>query len=484
MPYIPHTPEDVARMLRDIGVGSLEELFQDIPEQHLLRSPLNLPPPLAEADLLGLASSLEKRNTSLENLTSFLGAGSYHHYIPSAVKELSRRGEFYTAYTPYQPEVSQGTLQVIFEFQSYLSLLTGMDVTNASHYDGATSLAEGALMAAEMTQRELVICSRGVHPHYRQVLRTYLAGKGVEYYEIPLEDGITSLSPQSRAAPAGRTASSELAEKLRNAASVIVQYPNFLGRIEPLEELVESAHQGGCLFHVSVVEPVALGFLTPPGEFGADIVTGEGQSLGLPPSFGGPTLGYMATREQHVRRLPGRLVGMTTDREGRTGFVLTLQTREQHIRRERASSNICTNQSLCALVATIFMGLLGKEGFREMARHCYLKAHYAFDAWKKSRILSPLFQSPFFHEFVMKSSLPPGDLQERLLQEGILAGYSLEEEYPEFPSSILFCVTEVNKRDEIDRVAALLSNTAQPAAPAVGEKPTNPGKKSRREVLA
>lgn len=424
-------------MLQAVGLSSLDDLFRDVPESVRLKKDLNLPPVMAEGELRKKFRDLARKNVPLEVQTSFLGAGAYRHHLPSAIKALISRGEFATAYTPYQAEASQGTLQAIYEYQTLICRLTGMEVANASHYDGATSLAEAALMALDLTGREEILVSRAVHPHYRQVLKTYLSERDRPFTEIGLEDGVTS---------------PEKTEKLLSGktAAVIVQYPNFFGSIESLEPLAALCEKHGALLIAAVVEPVSLGALKPPGERGAAIVAGEGQSLGIPVSFGGPHVGYIATKQPFIRRIPGRLVGETKDKKGNRAFTLTLQTREQHIRRDKAASNVCTNQSLCAVANAVYLSLLGKSGFAEASAQCWHKAHYAFGAWTKHGCLKPLFKSPFYSEFAVNVPGGAAAFQTAMEKEKILAGYPLAADYPEYPDAILLSVTEVNTREEID----------------------------------
>ena len=368
------------------------------------------------AELRGIAAA----NESADNLICFLGAGAYQHYTPAVVDSIIRRGEFYTAYTPYQPEVSQGTLQAIFDYQSLIAALTGMEVSNASHYDGATAAAEAVSMAYAnfRGKRTKVVLSAALHPHYRQTIRTYNQGTPLQIVGED-ENNDPKLGP-------------EVLEKYidMNTALVVVQYPDFLGRVFDYTELAKKVHADGALLAVSV-NPMALGLLTPPGEFGADIVTGEGQSLGLPLSYGGPYLGIFATRLEYVRKMAGRLVGETVDNRGQRAFVLTLTAREQHIRREKATSNICTNQGLLALAATVYMSMLGKNGLRKVSELCYHKAHYAARSIASLPKYSLWSKSPFFNEFVVRCPIPVEELNLRLLEEGILGGYDLGKDYPE-----------------------------------------------------
>ncbi len=438
MRYIPHTEQDVRQMLDTIGVRSIRELFADIPDSLYIQEPLAIPPALDEHALFRRLSALAGQNADTHRYLSFLGAGAYEHFIPAIVEAIIGRGEFLTAYTPYQPEASQGLLQSIFEFQTMVCELTGMEVANASMYDAATALAESALMACHLTGRSKVLVSEAVHPHYRQVLRTYLWTNERELVELPLADGLTS-----------RDALHDAVDE--RTACVIVQYPNFFGLIEPLAPVVQEAKRVGALA-VACVDPIALGVLKPPGEYDVDIVVGEGQALGNPAGYGGPMLGLFACKQAYVRRLPGRIVGQTTDVEGRRGFVMTLRTREQDIRREKATSNICTNEALCALAGTVFMSALGKTGFRELAETCTQKAHYTATRLTQLpgvRLRFP--QVPFFKEFVLELPRPAHAVCEQLLEKGIIAGLPLSDYYPDMPNALLVCVTEVRTRDEIDR---------------------------------
>ncbi len=444
MRYIPHTENDVRQMLEVIGVGSIRELFADIPDSLYIEQPLAVPPALDEHALFRRLSALAARNASTDRYLSFLGAGAYDHFIPAVVGAIISRGEFLTAYTPYQPEASQGLLQSIFEFQTMVCELTGMEVANASMYDAATALAESALMACHLTGRSRVAVSQAVHPHYRQVLRTYLWTNSRELIELPLADGITSAAALQAAVD-------------ESTACVIVQYPNFFGLIEPLAPVAAQAHQMGALA-IACVDPIALGVLKPPGDYDMDIVVGEGQSLGNPMGYGGPMLGLFACKQSYVRRIPGRIVGQTTDVEGRRGFVMTLRTREQDIRREKATSNICTNEALCALASTVFMAALGKSGFRALAETCTQKAHYA--AGQLTRIAGVRLRfpnTPFFKEFVLELPRHAREVCEQLLSQHIIAGLPLGDYYPDMPNALLVCVTETRTRDEIDQFAEALA---------------------------
>ncbi len=439
--FIPHTDADREAMLRTIGVKRLEDLFQDVPTGH--RFPiLDLPPALTEMEAMAELQGIASTNENTRDLISFLGAGAYNHYIPAAVDMILRRGEFYTAYTPYQPEVSQGTLQAIYEYQSLIAALTGMEVSNASHYDGATAAAEAASMAYAnfRGKRTKIVLSPALHPHYRETIRTYNSGTPVVM--VGDEPGADlAAGPEALIPPIDDT-----------TALVIVQYPDFFGRIYDITALAQAAHQAGALLAVSVY-PIALGLIKTPGEMGADIVTGEGQPLGIPLSFGGPYLGLFATRKEYVRKMAGRLVGETVDNRGQRAYVLTLTAREQHIRREKATSNICTNQGLMALASTVYLSLLGKHGLRSVAGLCYHNAHYAARRIASLPGYSLRYDAPFFNEFVLRCPAPASEIRAELLEHGILGGYPLGQDFPEYPdvqNDLLFAVTEMNSRDEID----------------------------------
>jgi glycine dehydrogenase subunit 1 len=441
MAYGPHTPQDRAAMLAAIGVASVDELFADIPSS-LRASGLDLPEPESEVELSDRLRALANRNRV--DLVSFIGAGAYRHFVPAVVDQLLLRGEFYTAYTPYQPEISQGTLQTIYEYQSLLAELTGLDVVSASHYDGATATAEGALMACRTTHRQRILISRGVHPHYRQTVCTYFGGASLVADEIPLvadgpAAGTTDLAALERM----------LADDDRPVAGVVAANPSFLGLLEPMTEMAGLAHAAGALF-VSVVEPVSLALLAPPGEYDADIAAGDGQPLGIPLAFGGPYLGILACRDALVRQIPGRLIGMTSDVDGRRAFVMTLRAREQDIRREKASSNICTNQALCALAAAIYLAAIGPHGLRDVA------ALGAARAAELERALAEagaprVHPGPYLNEFAVR--VPnAAEIHRRLLDRGILAGLALAQIEPADPTladALLVCATEVTKPAEI-----------------------------------
>ncbi|PLT29173.1 aminomethyl-transferring glycine dehydrogenase subunit GcvPA [Peribacillus deserti] len=443
--YLPMTEQDKEQMLNAIGVDSIDELFQDIPESVRFKGEYNIKPAAPESTLLKELTRLASRNADLKQNTSFLGAGVYDHYIPTIVDHVISRSEFYTAYTPYQPEISQGELQAIFEFQTMICELTGMDVANSSMYDGGTALAEAAMLSAGQTRRKKILISAAVHPETRDVVRTYAKGQYIEVIEIPYADGITDLN-----------ALKELAGD--DIAGVVVQYPNFFGRIEPLKEIEEIVHAHKSMFIVSS-NPVALGALTPPGKFGADIVAGDAQPFGIPTAFGGPHCGYFAVTNKLVRKVPGRLVGQTVDENGKRGFVLTLQAREQHIRRDKATSNICSNQALNALAASVAMTALGKKGVKEMSARNIQKAHYAKTQFKQTGV-EVVFDGPAFNEFVIKLNKPVSEVNQNLIRNGIIGGYDLGRSYPELENHMLIAVTELRTKEEIDTFVKELGDGA------------------------
>jgi len=436
MRYLPHTSEDITTMLRKVGVNSLDALFSTIPEECRRTADLDLPEPLSEWELNAHMDALAGSIAVSPQYKSFLGSGCYDHYIPEAVKHLLSRSEVYTAYTPYQPEISQGTLQTIYEYQTLITRLLGMEVTNASLYDGASSLAEALLMAIRTTRRNKVAISRLIHPLYRRVVQTYLAPTGCEMVELPyLSNGRTDLNGL---------------DNLDDLAAVAVQSPNFFGCIEDLKNIGEKVHADGkTLFVTCFTEPLAYGMLKSPGSCGADIACGEGQSLGIPRSFGGPGLGVFATKHKYVRNMPGRLIGQTTDKNGKRGFVLTLATREQHIRREKATSNICSNQGLCATAATMYMAFVGGTGFRELAALNRDKAHYLKSELQKAGFTIS-FDSPTFNEFVVEFSDGFEATYDRLLAKKIVAGLPLVPYFPELANHYVFCVTETSSKADMD----------------------------------
>ena len=440
MSYLPHTDAERQQMLDAIGVTTIEDLFEAVPSTH--RFPyLDLPPAMSEMEVMAEMQALAEANEHAGDFAIFRGAGAYHHFIPSAVDHMLRRGEFFTAYTPYQPEVSQGTLQAIFEYQSMITQLTGMDGSNASHYDGATSLAESVTVALDVARRKRskIVLSPNIHPHYRAVVRTYHQWGSLQ---IVGDD-----APRSAA---------ELAELVDDqTAMVAVAYPNYLGQIEDIPALAAKAHAVGALL-VVVANPLALALLKSPGELGADMAVGDGQPLGIPLGFGGPYLGYFAVRNEYVRRIAGRIVGETLDKEGRRAFVMTLRPREQDIRREKASSNICTNQGLMALAATVYLSLMGKHGLKQAASLCYHRAHYAADQIAALPGFEVNRDRPFFHEFAVKCPRPVNEINAALIERGIIGGVDLGADYPHLKDHMLLCVTETNNRDEIDGLVAAL----------------------------
>jgi glycine dehydrogenase subunit 1 len=442
--YIPISEADREAMLREIGVATLDDLFASIPPEVRFRGELEVPGPLSEMELLAELTALSRANRDLPGGSQFLGGGAYRHFAPSVVDHLISRTEFYSSYTPYQPEISQGTLQAIFEYQTLIAQLAGLDISNASMYDGASTLAEGVLMAERLNPRRRVVLSDRVHPEYVQVTRTYL-----ENTEISLET--FGHRPDGTADP--EAAARALGGK---ATALVIQHPNFFGCLEDVEAFAAAARQAGALLIVAVSEPVALGILKAPGDQGADLVLGEGHSLGVPLSYGGPFLGFLAGRSAHVRSLPGRLVGEALDVEGRRGYVLTLSTREQHIRREKATSNICTNEGLCALTAAIFLATLGKQGLRELARHNHIKAAYARERVAAARGCRLPYSAPIFNEFVVTLPVPAEAAVAALADRGLLAGVPLSRWLPERERDLLVTVTEVNPRAEIERLAAEL----------------------------
>ncbi len=444
--FTPHTKHDVEVMLKSIGVEKIEDLFQEIPTQ--FRYPdLNLAPHLTEMEAASQLESIASANATTKDLLSFLGAGAYDHYVPAAIDNLLQRGEFYTAYTPYQPEISQGTLQAIFEFQSLICKLTGMDVSNASHYDGATAAAEAVILAYDnfRGKRKKVLVSRAVNPQYRQVIRTYMQAE--TSLQIVGDDIGTGINPDMQ---------KFIAQIDNDTALVIVQYPDFFGRIIDYTQLIKTAHEFGALVAVAV-NPTALGLLTPPGEIGADIAFGEGQPLGIPLSYGGPYLGFFAVKNPLLRKLSGRIVGETVDADGKPAYVLTLTAREQHIRREKASSNICSNQGLMTLAATIYLSLLGKTGLQQVANLCYQKAHYTADQLSGIDGFTLVDETtPFFHEFVVKCDQPIQEVLDHLLEHNILGGYDLGHDYPELENHLMLAVTEKITREDIEYLSAVL----------------------------
>ncbi|WP_028992094.1 aminomethyl-transferring glycine dehydrogenase subunit GcvPA [Thermoanaerobacter thermocopriae] len=441
-PYLPISSHDEKEMLTSIGKSSVEELFENIPKEVRLNRSLNLAKPMSEIELKRHIKRYAEQNRNLEELISFLGAGVYDHYIPSIVKHIISRSEFYTAYTPYQPEISQGTLQAIFEYQTMICNLTEMEVTNASMYDGATACAEAAIMACENTKRKTILVSKTVNPETRKVLKTYMHFRDIQVIEIEDTEGVTDIE--------------NLKNKIgSNAAAVIVQYPNFFGIIEDLQQIEKITHENKAML-ITYVHPIPLGILKSPGEIGADIAVGDGQSLGNGLNFGGPYLGFLATTQKLVRKMPGRIVGQTKDVDGKRAFVLTLQAREQHIRREKATSNICSNHSLNALTAALYLATMGKKGIKEVAYQCTQKAHYAFSVLTASGKYKPAFDKPFFMEFAIKSEIDIDIINQKLLENGILGGYNLHRDYDKYKNTMLLAFTEKRTKEEIDKLKALL----------------------------
>jgi len=436
MHYHPITEDDKQKMLEEIGVATFQELLGKIPAT--LRNPrINVAEAISEWELQTHLKKLASQNKTSDDHLSFLGGGSYEHFIPAAVAQIIGRNEFYTAYTPYQPEAAQGTLQSIFEYQSLIAELTGLDVSNASHYDGATSLAEAALVALRHTDRTKVLLSRGIHPHYREVVQTYLNGTpySADEFSFSVNKTFTAADLDSKLGP--------------DIAAVVIQTPNFFGVLEDLEGLSERLHQQGILLIV-VANPLSLGVLRSPGDWGADVAVGEGQPLGIPQQFGGPYLGYFAVTRALMRRIPGRLAGLTRDADGKRAFCLTLQAREQHIRRERAASNICTNQALCALAACVYMTLMGKQGIREVAELNMDRAYYLRQKIGELGKFKVDESVSIFNEFVVKSDKPFAEIEKKMIDKGIFAGIDLARFYPELRNEFLVCATETKNREQLD----------------------------------
>lgn len=451
MPYLHQTPEERESMLRAIGVASVDELFESLADETRLTRPLNIPPALSELELTQTFARLAERNQHAGQLACFLGAGSYDHFVPAIVDTVAARSEFYTSYTPYQAEVSQGNLQVMFEYQSLIARLTGMEVSNASVYDGASATAEAVLMAMSCSRRhDRAIVLGSVHPEYRETIHTYLANLPTELVTVDAPQGVVDPGDLSRHLDP-------------SVACVVVQQPNFFGCLEQVQQIAEQAHEAGALLIVCV-DPISLGLLKRPGDYGADIVVAEGQSLGTPMSYGGPYLGVMACRQRLVRRMPGRIAGQTVDRKGRRSFVLTLQTREQHIRRDKATSNICTNQGLFALRASVYLAAMGPQGMRDVAQLCLNKARYAALKITENPRFRLEFSHPTFKEFVIRDTASSvTDVLESARHSGFLAGVPLARWYPELSDCFLVAVTEKRTRQEIDALASALATSSEPA---------------------
>jgi glycine dehydrogenase subunit 1 len=446
MPYVPHTDDDKKKMLEKIGVEDLSGLLEPIPPSLRLKGKLNLPEPLPEMELVKLLNQMAEENRNLNQTISFLGAGAYDHFIPSVINHIISRSEFYTAYTPYQAEVSQGTLQAIYEFQSLICQLTGMDVANASMYDGASAVAEAALMAHAHTNREVILVADSINHHYRVVLDTYANALPIEIKTIPLEDGLVDINYLEK----------RMDEKV---AGLIVQSPNLFGLLENIEKVEPIVHSKGGLL-IMVCDPISLGILKSPGDYNVDIALGEGQGMGIPLSFGGPYLGFFAAKQELIRRMPGRIVGETVDSQDRRGYVLTLQTREQHIRREKATSNICTNEALCALASAVYLSLMGKEGLRKVAELCLQKSHYAFEQICEIKGFKPGFTASFFKEFVIQTPIPPREIIDSLSSKNIFAGVDLNRFGIKMGNALLVCVTEKRTKEEIDYFVSELKKSA------------------------
>jgi len=436
-PYFPHTDEDIKEMLRVIGVGSIDELFYDIPSVLRLKKDLNLPEPKSELEVKQELFNLASKNYNTDEYACFLGAGAYDHFIPSVVKYIISRSEFYTSYTPYQAEISQGILQVFFEYQTMICELTKMDISNASMYDGATSLVEAIFMAYNTNGRKRILLPKNIHPEYKEVVKTYTKNSNITVEEVNYYNGIIDLE--------------DLNNKCKeDVCCVIIQQPNFFGYIEDVIEIEKIVHKCGAIF-ITCVDPVSLGILIPPGDYNADIAVGEGQSLGNELNFGGPYLGFFTAKKEFIRKMPGRIVGETVDKKGNLAFTLTLQTREQHIRREKATSNICSNEALCAIASTIYLSILGKEGIKEICNQSLQKSHFLKDKLCENSSFKEKFSSPFFKEFVVESLIPVKELNKKLLQNNIIGGLDLERFFPELKNNMLICVTEKRTEDEINK---------------------------------
>lgn len=444
MSYIPNTDADRKKMLGEIGVAGVSDLFSDLPSKLTETSAPNIPAPMDELSLIEEMKKAGKDNLPAGSMISFLGAGAYKHFIPSVVNNIITRSEFYTAYTPYQPEMSQGLLQTVYEYQTMICRLTGMDISNASHYDGATALAEACFIACAKTGRKEIVVPAALNPAYRRVLATYAEGAGIMLKTAGFKDFKTDVGDLKKAVS-------------EETAAVVMQTPNFFGSIEEAAEIEKIAHSKGSLL-IASVDPISLGLLRSPGEYGADIAVAEGQPLGMPLNFGGPFLGIFAVKKELARLLPGRVVGMTRDHGCNRGFVLTLQTREQHIRREKASSNICSNQALCALAACVYLAALGKYGLKNIASLCLERASYARKKIGALKGFNVDESTPVFKEFVVKVEGSPEKINEGLLQKGIIGGYDLGKDYPEHKGCMLFCTTEMNSLKDIDMLASALKD--------------------------
>jgi len=443
--FIPITDNDKAAMLDSLGLKSIGELFDlSIPDEVRLKRPLDLPQGVSEYELIKELQGIAADNYSLDSYISFLGGGAYDHFVPQIVDAIISLPEFYTPYTPYQPEVSQGILQALFEYQTMISELTGFEIANDSLYDGSTTVAEAALLAHDVTKKTEVIISEAVHPEYRDVLKNYTRGIGITIKTVPMKNGSTDIAA--------------LEDMISDeTACVIMQQPNFFGCLEDMPR-VGDIHRPLSRAFIASVDPISLGILQPPAEYGADVAIGEGQPLGNKLNFGGPYLGIFACRKEYLRRVPGHLTSATIDTEGRTGYVFTLQTREQHIKRERATSNICTSEILNAIAAAVYLSYIGPAGLKEVATQCIQKAHYMYDRLRSISYLEPLFDAPFFKEFAFKSTKPVAEINSHLIIEGIIGGLNIGRLYPEYENAILFCVTEKRTKQEIDILIEILES--------------------------
>lgn len=441
-PFFPHSAEDIRKMLKVIGVSSIDELFNSIPKELIENEPLKLEPAMSEFEVKELIEEIGRKNIKLSEISAFLGGGVYYHFIPSAVKHIISRSEFYTSYTPYQPEASQGVLQATFEYQTIVCEIFNMDVANASMYDGSTALAESCLMGIKLSGKEKVYISKTMHPHYREVVRTYLGEERVCELDFDIETGKTVLNIEE------------------DVGAIALQNPNFFGVVEDLSSLRKICNEKKAKMIVCVTEPLSLGILAPPGDFGCDIAVGEGQSLALPPSYSGPHLGLFATRKEYVRYMPGRLVGETITLDGKKGYVLTLSTREQHIRREKATSNICTNSGLNAIAFAVSLSLIGKEGFKELAVLNFSIAHYLLRLIEEEGIGKLRFNSPFFNEFTLELNKDAEEIWRALVKEGVLFGIPAGRFYPELKNCLIITATEVNKKAEINKVVERIKKWA------------------------
>jgi len=443
MDYTPHSNKEIQEMLSFLGIKFLEDLYNNIPDEIKQKKRLNLPEPLSEIELLKRLKFISNKNVSTNEKISFLGAGNYDHFIPSVVNYIISRPELYTSYTPYQSELSQGILRSMFEYQTMVCELTGMDISNISLYDGATAVAEAANMAISITKKKKILISETLHPEYRQVLKTYMKPREIEIIEIPMKDGITDKEKID-------------VRLIDESSCLIVSQPNFFGNLEPIDKIFPMLSNSNTLA-IACVNPLSLALLKPPTDFGADIIVGDGQILGNPQSFGGPSFGFLTCKKKYLRKIPGRIVGQTVDSDGKIGYVLTLQTREQHIRREKATSNICSNQSLNVLAACGYLSYIGRDGFKEIAELCYRNAHYLFKKLIDIEGINPAFNSKFFNEFVVYIDLNSTELKKILLKNGILGPACLENWYPSLEKRYLFAVTEKRTEDEMDILAETLN---------------------------